>query len=94
MALPRWDRQGETTGLDPARRESQLFRRCQGRSRHLGNGAKTTLMTPTGRRTIERPVNLFKLKFAICVLSVTRCAKVQETYVVRLLVSLIVIDAI
>src|SRR5262249_61317726 len=50
-------------------------------------------MTPTGRRTIERPVNLFKLKFAICVLSVTRCAKVQETYAVRLLVSLIVIDA-
>jgi len=27
-------------------------------------------------------------------LSVTRCAKVQETYAVRLLVSLIVIDAI
>src|SRR5262249_23023683 len=28
--------------------EGMLFRRCQGRSRHLENGAKTTLMTHSG----------------------------------------------
>ena len=35
--------------------ECLLFRRCQGRSRHLDNGAKTTLMTLSGHQCRLNP---------------------------------------